>query len=367
MKESKKILQNILSTAIDKRLLLEELKLSNLPNAIYGKGDYANTLYNFLKNNNIEIDVILIDEKYLNDSSVYWNEVPVKSVENLDLQTSERYNLIIGFSDFVTALKNLEKFNNVEKTFFFDSISFFDFFEKQILQEKWDEFYSTYLMLEDNKSREIMESFIKGKLSSFPNELYSLVEKNQYFPNDLISLTNNEIFVDVGAYNGDTILEFLKWSEGNYSKIYALEPDEKNFKDLLFTIEENKLENIEVFNTGSWSRKTKLKFNSDPLSTVKSKFSDDGFLSIDVDSIDNITSRSEVTYIKMDVEGSELESLKGASETISKWKPKLAIAMYHKYDDLITIPQFILGLRPDYKFYLRQHMYITQELILYAI
>jgi hypothetical protein len=69
----------------------------------------------------------------------------------------------------------------------------------------------------------------------------------------------------------------------------------------------------------------------------------------------------------MDIEGAELEALKGASETIIKHKPNLAISLYHKPQDLWEIPNFIKSLRNDYKFYLRSHGHLTFDSVLYCI
>jgi hypothetical protein len=110
-----------------------------------------------------------------------------------------------------------------------------------------------------------------------------------------------------------------------------------------------------------------LFFLSEINSTVKSKINSQGDVTIEVDSIDNILNGEKVTYIKMDVEGAELETLKGGIDSIKKWKPKLAVSMYHKKEDLITIPKLIKEIRPDYSLFLRHHMYITQELVMYAV
>jgi hypothetical protein len=88
---------------------------------------------------------------------------------------------------------------------------------------------------------------------------------------------------------------------------------------------------------------------------------------IHTDKIDDIVLDKKVSFIKMDIEGAELEALKGAKNTIQNNYPKLAIAIYHKPDDLLNIPQYILSLNRNYKFYLRHYGYNSWETILYAI
>ena len=98
-----------------------------------------------------------------------------------------------------------------------------------------------------------------------------------------------------------------------------------------------------------------------------SKIDENGLDEICTESIDNILQNEKATFIKMDVEGAELESLKGAEKTIKKYKPKLAIAIYHKEDDILSIPQFILECRDDYKFYIRHYTSCNFETVLYAL
>ena len=86
-----------------------------------------------------------------------------------------------------------------------------------------------------------------------------------------------------------------------------------------------------------------------------------------MDSIDNITAGDKVSFIKMDIEGAELDALKGAEQTIKKVHPKLAISAYHKFEDLLEIPQFIQVIDSSYKFYLRRHSHLVHELVLYAL
>jgi len=87
---------------------------------------------------------------------------------------------------------------------------------------------------------------------------------------------------------------------------------------------------------------------------------------VEVDTIDNVLLEEKVTYIKMDVEGAELAAIESARNTIMSYKPKLAICVYHKKEDLITIPKKILSLVPEYKLTLRAHAPMSISLVLYA-
>lgn len=98
-----------------------------------------------------------------------------------------------------------------------------------------------------------------------------------------------------------------------------------------------------------------------------SKISEHGGIEVEADSIDNVLSGNKVTYIKLDVEGAEIETLKGAIETIRAQKPKMAISIYHKPEDIIEIPLFMEKLDMDYKYYIRHYQTRYAETVLYAI
>jgi FkbM family methyltransferase len=184
----------------------------------------------------------------------------------------------------------------------------------------------------------------------------------QYFDEDVVRLSEHEIFVDCGAYDGDSVRSFLKYAHGKYDGIFAYEMDETNYKKLRENCAE--LERCECVNSGIGARKEQLKaFVGE---NASSHIAEEGNGTIQIDRIDDLVSYP-VTFIKMDIEGYELDALKGARETICKYKPKLAICMYHKPEDLWEIPAFIKHLNPDYKLYFRNYHNSGSESVLYAL
>lgn len=183
-----------------------------------------------------------------------------------------------------------------------------------------------------------------------------------YF-NSMLKFQKDEIMVDCGAYDGDTALEFARICP-NYRKIYALEPNLEILPRLKKRVADLKIEVCEV---GAYSRKDILSFQCQESGC--SSVSKEGNFNIAVDCIDHLVAKEQdpITFIKMDIEGSELEALKGASQTIRKYKPKLAICVYHRKDDLIEIPKLIKELCPTYRFYLRNHQCIPEDTVLYAL
>lgn len=142
-------------------------------------------------------------------------------------------------------------------------------------------------------------------------------------------------------YDGDTVRAFVR-KVPDYKSIIGFEPDKKNISKWK---DRSKYHDVRIINKGVWSEKTKLSFSEGGTASMITTEGDD---TIEVTTIDSEVSKEEkVTYIKMDIEGSELEALKGAKETIQRCMPKLAICVYHKKEDLITIPQYLRSFRKE--------------------
>ena len=151
----------------------------------------------------------------------------------------------------------------------------------------------------------------------------------------------------------------------NLKKVYAFEPDPYNYELCEKVKNENGLDQVELINKGTWKKTGKLSFSASK--DGASHITMEGEMSIEVVAIDDVVDESQkVTLIKMDVEGAELESLQGASACIQRDKPKLAICIYHKSEDMYVIPKYIKSLVPEYKFYIRHHSNIGAETVLYA-
>ena len=126
--------------------------------------------------------------------------------------------------------------------------------------------------------------------------------------------------------------------------------------------------NVEIYNYGLMDKSGTFRFEVDNMNQQGSMITDNGQVEIRTVALDELLKGKKVTFIKMDIEGSELMALKGAENIIKSQKPKLAICVYHKLEDIYEILDFILQMNPDYKFWLR-HYCVTGDVdtILYAI
>lgn len=185
---------------------------------------------------------------------------------------------------------------------------------------------------------------------------------HQYF-DKMISLREDEIFVDAGVLDGSTSIQFAQLCNQKYEKIYLFEAErafEENIrKNISF------LPNTELHMKGLWNENNVLSFNS--TGNGDGRFASDGMNTMEVVTLDDVLQGKKITFLKMDIEGAELEALEGAKATIQQYKPKLAICIYHKPDDILTIPLYIKKLVPEYKIYMRHYSSINSETVLYAI
>ncbi len=189
-----------------------------------------------------------------------------------------------------------------------------------------------------------------------------------YFPLDIVRLHGRESFVDCGAYDGDTLKEFLRRTEGEFESYLAIEPDMKNGTELVaFGVRlpkeiQNKIKcsGNALSDSTKWAR---FRQSGD----VVSRLDENGTTNVECCTLDSLIGDSSCTFLKMDIEGAELDALRGAEQTIRRCQPILAISLYHVQNHLWTIPLWVHDLGLNYRLYLRRHGDDCWESVLYAI
>ncbi|MDD7021845.1 MAG: FkbM family methyltransferase [Aeromonadales bacterium] len=223
-------------------------------------------------------------------------------------------------------------------------------------------------ILADQESKEIIHNrcntFLTGDMS-FVN--CNKINRNCYFSNDFFNIDDDEVLFDCGAFIGDTVERFVTFTNRNYKKILAFEPDSKNIDLLKKYFKEKKIDNALAIQaaTGNWNGKAVFINNGN----INSKLVDSKDIpnseNVDIVKLDNYINYKP-TLIKMDIEGAELNSLKGAQRIIETCKPKLAICIYHMPFDFYEIPKYIKSIVPEYKIKVRQHEPGFCETVMYA-
>lgn len=236
----------------------------------------------------------------------------------------------------------------------------FDSFSKCYVENR-SEFESVRSQLSDDKSKIIFDTLVNYRLSADLELMkdFTFDPLGQYF--DPIVKLDGDVFVDGGGYDGVTSLEFIKHCP-NYKKIYFFEPSSENMM-----LAKNNLRffsNVVFFEYGLSDENQSLYF--DTTSGSASKVVEMSDCSILLDSVDRLV-KDPVSFIKIDIEGFEINALRGMKSHIENDHPKLAIAVYHKPNDFWEIQNYILSIRADYNIYLRHYTQGTDETIMYFI
>ena len=243
-------------------------------------------------------------------------------------------------------------------------------FTIEFFEENRTCFEAVYDLFADEESKRIYENVISYKLTGNIKYLWESESEKQVVYEEILDCRSISRYVDLGAYNGDTIREMLQFNP-NLQEVIALEPDARNFRKLNEYAQTVGNVDIKCINAGAWNERTTLLFDASgnrnagivSKGNIVSKIKE-----VSVISVDEVLDGMPVDYIKYDVEGSEKEALLGSKETIQKHSPKLLVSLYHRSEDLFSLPELVKKLNPDYSLYLRRFAYIPAwDLNLYAV
>jgi FkbM family methyltransferase len=218
----------------------------------------------------------------------------------------------------------------------------------------------------DDLSREVFTRVMQTHMLRKPIQIPARPLEEQYFPRDLNLSKGYARFINCGAYDGDTVMR-LNGLYGKVDAIACFEPDLENFELLtryLCAKHDEIAQSIIAFPCGAFSHETQLRFASG--NKINSMISDTGDSFIQCVALNHVIPGFKPTFIVMDVEGVELESLQGAEMLIKEDKPDLGICVYHAPNHLWDIPLYIESLHLGYKFYLRNYTSFPSETVLYA-
>jgi len=218
----------------------------------------------------------------------------------------------------------------------------------------------------DNMSREIYIRCLQTHMQKKPIPLPSQPREEQYFPKDIVLHQGYSRFVNCGSYDGDTI-RLLHKVHGKVEDIVCFEPESQIYNRLINYLTQHKdelAERIIALPCAAYNQEKVMPFTS--RCGLGSRISNDGESQVQCVSIDHVLTGFKPTFICMDVEGVEIEVLKGAERTILENSPDLAICVYHSPEHLWEVPIFLSSLKLGYHFYLRNYTTFTMETVLYA-
>lgn len=247
--------------------------------------------------------------------------------------------------------------------------------DSYILKMHREEVLKCFDLFEDERSKKVYSKLVQCRIEgTYPDDEY--VDRDQYFSFGCFAdYDPNEVFVDCGAFVGDTAETYIWRKDGAFKKIIAFEPDNENVKAFMARMERLKREwnlsddKVEMlpYGVGDMSK----------VSYVKRYQANNGFGSkmvergagnedgVKVVALDDVV-QERYHFLKADIESYEYKMLLGAQRTIKAYSPRLAICIYHNACDFYQIPLLIAGLNPEYRFALRHYTHMLSESVLYA-
>lgn len=340
----------------------DALKGSTKPIILYGMGNGADKVLDEFEKRNIKCSGVMASDDFVRYQN--FRGFTVKKMADFEEEFDD-FTVALCFASSLDDVMNHIRFVASRHELLVPNVPVFgdEILDDVFIEKHKDEIKSAYSLLADEKSKITLEGALNflysGKLD-YLDEIES--DKSEAFLN-ILKLNDNESFLDLGAYRGDTVEEFLGYTNG-YEEIVAVEPNAKNFQKLC--IFSNELKNITPINAGiSDKNGTTLVSKGGGRQSV---LGDKNGVEISTITLDSLTAtHGDFSYIKVDIEGMEHKMLECAKSTLSS-KPKLNFAAYHTNFDFFTLINKIHALNPDYKIHLRKHPYIPcWDLNLYCI
>ena len=250
-----------------------------------------------------------------------------------------------------------------------DAGNFTVFINKAKVFKKYaDDYVKLYESLKDYKSKYVLFAILNDFYNFDFVNLKNATEYcfKHYFDLNLIPKLKENVFVDVGAYVGDTVLDYVEsYGKESFQKIYCYEICQENIDKMKINLKN--FDNIEIKRKAVSDKKGKLKFDLDN-DISSNHISLDGKIEVEGVALDEDI-KEKISMVKMDIEGSEMKALAGMKEHIKNDTPILLISVYHNNTDLVEIPKYIRSLNGNYDYYLRYYggcVYAT-EIVLFAL
>lgn len=351
----------------DKNVILE-YKGSTV---IYGAGATGRRVLTLLKRHGVKVDYFL-DEK--GGANISIDNVPI--IRPDDSNIDKMANVIVALFNHITdIIPVLTLLKQIGFTKIIPYTELFMHFTDELPAHYWlgpTDVYESNIpdiayvlsMFEDQLSRDLFMSFLRFRVTGDPTCMPPPQIENIYFPSDVPDRSRPDHFIDCGAFNGDTLMS-VRERFGVIESARAFEPDLNNYRKL---IELNKeipfSKDTVLIPCGVWASTVQLSFMSD--GSPSSVISEHGSNMVQCVALDDCLGGYKPTLIKMDIEGSELDALKGCKHMIMSTQPDLAISVYHKPSHLWEIPYLIKEMVPDYKCFLRSHGSNGYDTVFYA-
>ena len=327
-------------------------KNTNKPIILYGMGDGADKVIREFDKLNIKPYGVMASDDFVRGQK--FHDFTVKKLSCFESELDDFVIALCFASQLPDVMDNIKTIAK-KHTLLVPSVPVFgdNIFDREFYNSNIENFHKAYELLADNQSKKVYENIIKFQYTGNIEYLADCETAKDEVFNNILKPGNSESYLDLGAYRGDTIEEFLRYTNNEYKDITAFEPNPKNFKKLQEYCKN--LDKVSLWQIGSYSKNTVINFNNK--AGRNSAISGQG-TPTQVATVDSVLCGKKITYAKLDVEGAEKDTFVGMEKTLKLFKPKLNVAAYHRSEDIFSLVLQIKEINPNYKFYLRHHPYI---------
>ncbi len=321
-------------------------------------GDGADKILNVCAKKNITISGVFASDGFANGK--LFHSFNVISYSEMCTRFDDFIVLVSFASQRSEVLDNIYKIASERELYCPDVPVFGDgLFDSIFVKTHINEFERVYNMLSDDLSREAYLNVILGKLTGKIEYLKKCETSVSEAYTSIIKPDKNFHYVDIGAYNGDTIREFMSYSGGTTRKITAFEPDAKNFAKLIRYANEAGIDTSSFHNAACWNKEETLQFYSRSGRSSAKTSNHENSKTSQITALRADTCINEkVDFINIDAEGSDAFVLEGLSETVKKYNPTLSCALYHRNEDMYKIPLLLSQMYGECEMYIRHFPYL---------
>lgn len=338
-----------------KETVWQRLRRETRPIVLYGMGDGAQKILRVFEQYGIQVSALFASDEFVRGHS--FAGFRVERLSEVTARLGENIIIVIAFASQRPEV--MEKMYALDRKYDVIApdvpVAGEGLFDQDFTVRYAEELRGAYGLLADETSRRVFADTVAFKLTGRLSFLRRCETGKDEAFRSLLRPGTHEFFVDLGAYNGDTIRELLSYTGGQYASVIALEPDRRNCKKLQKYVDDALGGRAAVLYAGAWDEDTTMNFAAH--AGRNSALSAAG-VETPMRAVDSVLHGTPCTLLKMDVEGAERRALDGARETIRQCRPKLNVAAYHRNEDLFDLPLLVHELCPAYRLYLRHHPYV---------
>ncbi len=332
----------------------DTLKNETRPIMVYGMGNGADKLFERFAQYGIEVKEVFASDGFVRGHS--YRGYKVKSFSEIK-SVYDNFVIVLSFaSNREEVIEMLAKIDQSYDMFVPDMpvADTSEYFDRNFYNLHYDEIVKAYNSLDDEESRAVFSSVINYKLTGKMNYLLSVFSTCDEIYS-LMPRENIVTMVDAGAYNGDTAREAKEYFPV-LQKIFAIEPDKRNYKKLEKYSEAEKDIDVITINSAAWNENTSGYFaesgnrNSTAVATASFEHKEGEISFVKIDELTD----GKIDYIKYDVEGAEREAIEGSRRVISGDYPCLLISLYHRSRDIFELVNLMKKDYPEYSLFLRR-------------